>query len=162
MARIYSVLQRQSDKRWDMTVSSDEEGWAHAIGYCAGWRGDPDEAEKERQDNMFGEGFSERLQADWEAKRQHQAKFHRDGHATSEEAYACYQQYELDNMLRFWESRSEQKKCQICETWTTHRAELGDFHREFILCPEHATREHVVTVKDKEDAESKAKRNVTR
>lgn len=162
MARIYSVLQRQSDKRWDMTVSSDEEGWAHSIGYCAGWKGDPDAAEIERLNNMFGEGFAERLKAEIEPKRQFQSKFHRDGHATSEEAYACFRQYELDCELRFWESKSEQKKCQVCETWTAHRAELGDFHREFILCPEHATRDNVKDLRDKEDTERKERRNVTR
>lgn len=161
MARIYSVLQRQSDKRWDMTVSSDEEGWAHAIGYCAGWKGDPDEAERERLEKMFGEGFADRLAAELEPLRQHQAKFHRDGHATAEEAYACYKQYELDTKLRFWESKSEQKKCQICEAWTTHRAELGEFHREFFLCLEHATRENVVLVMEEQDKERKA-RNVAR
>lgn len=36
MARWYQVLQRQSDQRWDMTVSSEDEGWARAIGYCVG------------------------------------------------------------------------------------------------------------------------------
>jgi len=152
MARIYQALQRQSDKRWDMTVSSDEEGWAHAEGYCAGWRGDPDEAEKERLNKMFGEGFSDRLQADWDAKREFKDKFHTDGHATSAEAYDCYRQYELDCELRFWESKSEQRKCQVCETWTTHRAELGHgCSREFIVCPEHSTKDQIKTLMERKD-----------
>lgn len=162
MARYYQALQRQSDKRWDMTVSSDDEGWAHAIGYCAGWKGDPDEAEKERLNNMFGEGFSDRLAAEIEPKRQFIDKFHKDGHATSEEAHACYRQYELDCELRFYESKSEQRKCQVCEAWTTHRAELGDFYREFVLCESHATRENVKAVRDKEDKDRQERRNVTR
>jgi hypothetical protein len=162
MARIYQVLQRESDKRWDMTVSSDEEGWAHAIGYCAGWKGDPDQGETDRMTSLFGEGFVDRLKAELEPKRQFQANYHRDGHATREEAEACYERYELDCELRFWESKSEQKKCQICEAWTTNRAELGAFHREFILCSEHATRDNVKGLKDKEDADRKAKRDGSR
>lgn len=153
MARIYQVRQRQGNHRFDMTVSSDEEGWAHPIGYCAGWKGDPDEAEKARLEKLFGEGFAERLQAELEGKRQFKDKYHNEGHATAEEAYACYRQYELDNELRFWESKAEQKKCQVCEEWTTHRAELGHFHREFVLCLKHATREHVVLVMEEQDKE---------
>jgi len=34
MARIYMVRKRESDGCWDYTVSSDEEGWAHATGAC--------------------------------------------------------------------------------------------------------------------------------
>jgi hypothetical protein len=152
MARIYQVLQRQGNGRFDMTVSSDEEGWAHAIGYCTGWRGDPDEAECERLTKMFGEGFAERLQAEWKERLPFKDKFHTDGHATREEAAACYRQYELDCEIRFWDSKSEQKKCQVCEVWTTHRAELGEsLSRHFILCPEHATREQVATLMEKND-----------
>jgi hypothetical protein len=33
---ITQARQRESDRCWDMTESSDEEGWTHAIGYCAG------------------------------------------------------------------------------------------------------------------------------
>lgn len=163
MARIYQVLQRQSDKRWDMTVSSDEEGWAHPIGYCTGWRGDPDDAEKERLTKTFGEGFVEGLQREWDQKRSHKDKFHRDGHATAEEAEACWRAYRFDTELRFHESTSTQKVCQVCGVWTPKYAELGhEFPERFDLCDAHLTRECVEQVFNKKREERlERKRNVS-
>lgn len=146
MARIYHVLQRDSDKRWDMTVSSDEEGWVHPIGYCAGWFDWDDERHAQRH----GDEFVRRAKEDQQKLLPFKGGFHRDGHATSEEAEACWKKYELDVELEFRDSSSEQKKCQVCDAWTTRYAELGHaFHRRFVLCQKHATRDQVEILMEK-------------
>jgi hypothetical protein len=123
MARIYSPKQRQSDRRWNMTCGSDDEGWTHPIGYCAGWH-----VEDHR--------------------------FHTDGHATSAEASACWDAYVLDTELTFRSHPSAQHQCQVCDAWTQGVAHLGrEFLREFHLCPEHQTRDHVKALRDAERAE---------
>jgi hypothetical protein len=145
MARIYQVLQRGSDKRWDMTVSSDEEGWVHPVGYCAGWFDWDDEKYIQRH----GVDFVERAKEEQNRLLPFKGSYHRDGHATSEEAEACWKRFELDVELKFVDSSSEQKKCQICDVWTTRYAEVGQFHRRFVLCPEHATRDQVEILMEK-------------
>ncbi len=142
MARIYQALQRQSDQRFDMTVSSDEEGWTHAIGYCSGWPGD-----KPPDDNTI-----RKIWWSLAAWKKHidriepfHANYHRDGHETRAEAEACYTKYQLDNELRLdGHDESQQKKCVICSEWTQGRAALlGESFREFVLCDAHRTREHI-------------------
>lgn len=145
--------------RWDMTVGSDEERWVHPIGYCGGWRGDPDDAEKERLNAQFGPHFSEGLQREWEAKRPFKDKFHSDGHATSEEAAECWRQYRLDTELEFLESKTQQRKCQVCDAWTLKFALLGrEFSEEYVLCDEHCTRENVERLENARMEKHKARR----
>lgn len=134
MAQIYQALQRQSDRRWDMTCGSDEERWTHAIGYCAGWR----DCTEEEFRKIPG------LKAEVERLRFHREKFHRDGHASAAEAEACWLRYQLDIELRFFDAKDEQRKCAVCEVWTTGRAKLGHEMPTFWpLCPEHQLRHSV-------------------
>jgi hypothetical protein len=153
MARIYQPKQRHRDKRWDMTASSDEEGWTHPIGYCAGWH----EWTEERAKRI---GFSlEHCLRDQEPRLPHKAKFHEDGHATSEEASACWDGYVLDTELSFREEPEQKRKCQVCGEWTQTVAVLGhEFHHEFYLCTEHATREHVEARRNFERDDRRARR----
>ncbi len=141
MARIYSVRERL-DHRFDMTVSSDDEGWCHAIGYCSGWR-DLGSDEEVRKSYPWADQFMiAMLKRDHEKQEPFRAKYHDNGHATREEARACYREYEFDQELRFTEMRDEQRKCAICDQWTQGYAELGQFHR-FFLCGDHSNRQGV-------------------
>lgn len=134
MARIYQALRRGTDGRWDMTVGSDEERWTHAIGYCHGWR------EYSEDDFRKIPG----LKSEVERLRFHREKFHEDGHATAAEAEACWLRFQLDAELRFFEARDEQRKCEVCQVWTTGRAELGrEMPKYWTICPEHQTRHAV-------------------
>src|SRR5512134_1548152 len=88
MTTYRQALQRESDKRWDFTSSTGSTK-AHPIGYCAGWRDVPSPEVAADLDARLGAGFAERLAAEIEEKRQHQGKYHTDGHATAAEADAC-------------------------------------------------------------------------
>lgn len=148
MARIYRPLQKESTGRWDYTVSSDEEGWAHATGYCTGWR-DPDETDK-----ILAERYGATMKTDPETREKlykFKDKFHSGGHATAEEAAACHREYELDFELRFSEDKDVMKRCEVCEEFTTGRASLGQFGH-YAVCPKHRTREGVKEARDLEDA----------
>lgn len=140
MARIYQPLQRQSDKRWDMTVSSDEERWTHAEGFCAGtfekqW---PDWPEGETPERLRFWMSREYYLARREEHRPHAAHYHDDGHATAEEASACYERFGRLVERRDVVDENEQRKCQVCSAWTTHRVLIGhSIHQELVLCPAH-------------------------
>jgi hypothetical protein len=122
--------QRASDKRWDYTQMNDGRVWP--IGYCAGFREYTPEQRKAflMNDNWY---------AKYEANR---AKYHEDGHATSEEACECYKQHELDESLHFDVDSHSKQKCEVCEEWTEKRAMVGGY-RHFVLCEKHANREEV-------------------
>jgi hypothetical protein len=134
--------------RWDFTVSSDEEGWCHAAGYCVGWK-DPDETNEELR-KKFGDNYLIRPE-EADKMRQFQSKYHKDGHATSEEASACHDEYELDFELRFSENPDEMLKCVSCGDFTTGRCTLGAFGR-YVLCSSHQTREDAQKARDVERA----------
>jgi len=151
MARIHQPLQKQSNGRWDYTVSSDEEGWAHATGYCTGWR-DPDETDAYFAKQGMGEV---KVRPEVREKlHRFREKFHSDGHATAAEAEACYREYELDFELRFSEDKDVLKRCGVCEEFTTGRASLGQFGH-YAACPKHQTREDVQEIRTREDARLK-------
>ncbi len=142
MARIHSARQRDYDKRWDFAVSSDEEGWAHPDGYCAGWRS------PEETDALAAEkGWPLLSKEGAEAIRLNRDKFHSDGHATAEEAEACHREYVLDFELTRYEEKDVHRKCDSCGTFTPGRVALGQFER-FNLCPSHQSREDVKRVGD--------------
>jgi hypothetical protein len=115
------------DGRWDFCCGN------RPVGYCAGFPS---------TDNPHGIPFWDEHIAKCE---EHRAKFHEDGHATAEEAAACYLEHELDFRLREWESRDAQRKCRECGEWTTHVVQVGGYSI-FVLCPEHATREIIKRV----------------
>jgi hypothetical protein len=138
--RIHRPLQRQTDHRWDYTISSDEEGWTHADGYCAGWR--EWTLEDARKVSVSEFGVRELLERQ-EERRKFQHKYHRDGHSSADQAALCYRAYELDQKLEFFNFEQDtQRKCEVCTVWTMGYARLGDY-RTFPLCPEHQSRANV-------------------
>ncbi len=134
-----------------MACSSDEEGWAHPIGYCVGW--------KDLTDEEYAKFFPwanvaelHWLKTDYEKRRPFRDKYHNDGHTTREEAWACFLKYEFDQELRFYESTKEMRKCAVCGVWTPMQASLGEF-KHFYLCETHKNREGVQAALDKDDLE---------
>lgn len=122
--------QRTTDRRWDYTNTNDRR--THPIGYCAGWR-EYNEAERKRfcmNDKWYDEYTSNK------------DKYHEEGHATEEEAKACYKAYQLDTSLRVSKDSSSQQKCQVCQTWTQTRAVVGGYSY-FVVCDEHANRTEI-------------------
>lgn len=121
--------------RWDYTRRNDHRIWPK--GYCAGWR--------DLSPEVYGLGEdSVAFKRDQERMEKFRAKYHNDGHATKEEACACYREYLLDQELRLDKQMSGQKRiCQVegCNEWTQGMAEVG--HEPFILCDQHRTREEV-------------------
>lgn len=127
----YKARQRESDQRWDYTCQNDNRVWP--VGYCGRPMQEEDFAK-------LGIPMSEREKAHL-ATNGH--KYHTDGHATEAEACECYRQYLLDTQLTLdHEDPHQQRKCQVCEQWTTKFAIFGSTQL-FFLCDEHRTREHV-------------------
>ena len=155
MTTYHQALQRESDKRWDFTSSTGSSS-AYPIGYCAGWKEPPGPEEAAKLDARLGRGFSERLTKEIEAKREHQAKYHTDGHATAAEADACFRRYELDQELQFFtmpvEKAETLHRCQApeCKEFTAGLASLGQ-HRHFYLCDAHRNRDTVELLITKKD-----------
>lgn len=147
MTTYYQPLQRESDRRWDYT-SGTGSGGTCPIGYCAGWKEPPDGDECGRLDAQFGPGFALRLSADIEKRREHQAKYHTNGHEAAAEAGACYRQWELDNDLKLYakpiEEAKELHRCVAdgCGEFTAGLACLGQ-HRNWYLCDAHRNRDVV-------------------
>lgn len=134
MAQIYQARQRDTDRRWDYTLSSDEENWCHALGYCAGWHefqaGKPFPASECLRLNTKILPFKD--------------KYHTDGHATVAEAHACYREYILDQELHIFPERPSPDhlhRCQApeCERYTSGMITCGSFN-QWMLCDEHRTR----------------------
>ena len=117
--------QRQTDTRWDFTSMNDN--IVHPIGYCHAYH--------ELDGTLYP--ITEEQQTE---HRQHQTKYHTDGHATAAEAEQCYKQYLLDRHLKLAQTLiDEQRKCQICHTWTSQYATI-DNSCLYVLCPEHNNR----------------------
>lgn len=112
MTAYYQPLARKDDGRFDYTRGTGSSP-AYSIGYCAGGTGDGDPA-----------------------------KYHDDGHATAEEACACYRAWCLDARLRFGSEAGTQKPCKRCGAWTQGRGSFfgDDFVRPVPLCDQHQTR----------------------
>ena len=131
MVEIYQPLKRQKDNRWDYTHSNSRE--SYPLGYCAGYR------VYEVSDYLNPETVA-RLNAKYEPLKDN---FHNDGHATAEEAVACWHKYLLDTQLTFSErpDEKEQHRCAICNEWTQHAGWIHGEHQYFWrLCPAHQNR----------------------
>jgi hypothetical protein len=126
---------------WHYTNMNDGRIWPE--GYCAGipeWSVFPEPGD----DIELPLGFHS-----WDQWRQDRNrllpfrhKFHTHGHASKEEAYACFKEYCLDLRTRFIEdseAAQQQHRCQVCQAWTSGGAEVN--HQHFVLCKEHRTRE---------------------
>ena len=122
--------QRQSDKRWDYTCMNDRRIWP--IGYCHEWR---EYTPEERKTYCMNDGWYE----EYESRK---AKYHSTGHATPEEACACYKEYQLDTALRFGTQPNRKEQCLVCGEWTQQMAMVGGYET-YVLCEKHANREEV-------------------
>lgn len=135
----YQPLQRQSDKRWDYTSSSGSS--SYPIGYCGGWKEYTPE-ELADIDAKLGEGFSERLIKERDRNVAFKHKFHKDGHATSEEACACYKQYVFECEREQYIEKSIAHKCAECGVWMSNITQFGrSLGKRLYLCDEHMTEE---------------------
>lgn len=150
MARIYQPLQRQSDGRWNMTVSSDDERWTHAVGFCSGtfdqvWPPhNPSLPER-----VAAWGSVEAYEADREKHRVHAFAYHDNGHATAAEAAECYDRYCRTLHRRDFDEKDVQRPCAICGAWTQHRVMVGEV-RLFALCSKHLADKDVAAAVAKE------------
>jgi len=140
MTIFYQPLQRERDKRWDMTACSGSTP-THAIGYCAGWR----EYTREELEKTWGSDSAlvNQILRDQEERRKDKDKYHSDGHETAEDAQHCYDTYLLDTGLVFGRSETEQHKCEVCGAWGQNTAYVrGDCLTPLHwLCDEHANRQ---------------------
>lgn len=129
----YEALQRETDKRWDYTQRRDGRTWP--IGYCRGW----DESPREDLLEQYGEDRGEMIHRAQEERRPHQARYHENGHETSEEACECYKSYLLDQHVRLDGAQTvdTQHRCEVdgCDEWTQKLASVE--HRSFHLCDGH-------------------------
>src|SRR5438045_2364290 len=100
----YGPLQRK-DGRWDYTCTNG--AGTFPIGYCSAYR------ELTPDGGLFPKEMCDRENA---RILPFKDKYHGDGHATSEEAMACYRVHELDQHLVFDanESGDTKHKCGIC------------------------------------------------
>ena len=128
----YDARQRQTDKRWDYTCQNDGRVWP--VGYCAGYHEPKDDGivrwrEDERQRVIANKD-----------------KYHRDGHATDEEARECYRLYLLDNDVQEMTFAEAQHPCVApvgeskCNVWTQKALEIRH-GGHYPLCDEHRNRE---------------------
>lgn len=131
----YRPIQR-ADGKWDYACTNG--AGTFPLGYCHEYRQlTPDSG------GMFPPSICAKENARMEPFR---AKYHDGGHSTEEEAMNCHREHELDQMLNFSDGASceEQRKCGICNTWTTGSANVnGDSFRYWYLCDAHRTREFV-------------------
>lgn len=124
----YRVSERK-DGRFDFTCENDGRIWP--VGYCAPyrewWTGDnPVPASQHRIDEYKATAH----------------KHHAHGHATPQEAAACYREWQLDHKLNLGqESISEQRKCVVCGEWTNLSASVET--QIWWLCEKHHNREEI-------------------
>lgn len=126
----YSARRRQTDGRFDFTVTTD--GFTIPVGYCGAYR--PWTSEDQRRFPVPPEV----LKRSWA----HSHKHHTDGHATPEEAAACYREFLLDQRLRTGLKNDRPDTCKECGARTDLYAAV-DGDRFFILCEPHNDREVV-------------------
>lgn len=148
--RHYAARQRADSLRWCYTV--DYGGLIQATGYCAGdfdtlWPEPPEDAESLLPPTGFF-GWDEYRK--WREKySSYRDKFHGDGHATADEAQACYREYLLDHRVNYDLAgrATTQHSCQHlgCDGWT-HRAVLLDNTHFFWLCDEHRNRNEIAAL----------------
>ena len=127
----YAARQRTLDKRWDYTCQNKRTG-TYPVGYCHKTDWTP---EKRAECHMSD--------AEWQRIQSNQSKYHDDGHATEQEAQACYRSYLLDNHMRLDGMHSgTQRQCVVCGNWTQKFASVNhSFHWD--LCDIHRTEEKV-------------------
>lgn len=127
----YGPRQREKDKRWDYCCENDGIIWP--VGYCRAYKDladDPLVGDMMRKDEL-------------ELKRSLQHKHHTGGHASPEEAQACFREYQLDQNLRLSFTHPDtQFRCQVCGEWTQLYAQVGHL-TTYDLCAQHNNRAEV-------------------
>lgn len=132
----YAARKRQSNGLWDFTCMNDGSVWP--VGYCKAFR----EMAVEDASGFASKDDAARVVAEHNRKFSPlQANYHAGGHATQEEARACYRKYLLDTRARFSDkpNEEEQRRCAICKAWTQHSGSVDD--QIWPLCQEHQTRD---------------------
>jgi hypothetical protein len=127
---IYQPLQR-ADGRWDYTCTND--AGTFPIGYCTEniyalpW---------ERLPVILQYAYGDEIRWNQEqAKHLPRAEnYHTEGHATAEEAIACYRRHEVLELTRKYEDSHSQERCHVCSEWTQQRVEIGTFGH-YAICP---------------------------
>ena len=145
MAEWYEALAKKSTARFDMTRRTDDPpGGPHPVGYCAGWPGDWTSGDAEVDERAILTAYRSREAYEAFLRREEplRAKYHTDGHATAEEAFACHREFQLDHDLRFHEDPQAYRPCAECGTLTTARGGLQNCmaSRSVPLCPAHHDR----------------------
>ena len=136
----YKPLQRESDKRWDYTCSNRRTG-IHPIGYCRKWKAfEPSPYLTEEMCQRENQKLAPFI-----------SKFHSDGHATYEEACACYKEYLLDHRMERGLHPDEQRKCKVCGAWTQVTIQVN-YSGRYDLCEQHATLEEVAKLFNVEES----------
>lgn len=133
----YLPLQREKDGKptgvWDYCCQNDRTG-TYPVGYCAGWHElTLEEFEKRFPDQ--GEHFFK----DQEARRPFRASYHRGGHKSEAEAFACYRRYELDLHVRVTTTPDTYRPCMVCEELTNRLVTVHNSER-FHICAKHDDR----------------------
>lgn len=119
--------QRDDDKRWDYTSMND--GRVMPIGYCHAWR-DWTEADKKMGLHLLSSVRDHAV---------YKEKYHTDGHATYEEACACYKDYQLDKNTRYDAQTEPWEPCAVCGVRTTHAVTVEGWEKVH-LCDQHRSR----------------------
>lgn len=144
----YGPRERKSDGRFDYTCQNDDRVWP--VGYCVAPRvWTPDDFKYLWSGLEEQQREADKLNARYGPLA---ANFHANGHATKDEACACYRKYLLDTELRFVGPNPDvQKPCAAkkpdgspCGQWTQHEAEVSASN--WPLCEAHQTRAVVETL----------------
>ncbi|HEY3363928.1 MAG TPA: hypothetical protein VGK74_02595 [Symbiobacteriaceae bacterium] len=106
---------------------------AHPVGHCSPWETCP---ECKGQSWMRSDFTCEKCGNKGVVRKENPCP----GHATSAEAEEHFRQYQLDHARFDGQMRAnEQRKCEVCGTWTQGVAIVGDDSHD--LCDAHRNRE---------------------
>lgn len=138
----YDARQRKGDSKFDYTCMNDGHIWP--VGYCAGFPSPTANGDSH---------LAELLTKELERLAPLKDRFHTNGHATKEEACACYRRYLLDTRTRFFSEENTQRKCEAftdpshttkCGRWTQGVVYVEDWFA--CLCEQHRTAEVVASL----------------
>lgn len=126
----YAARQRGGNGRFDYTRMND--GVVVPVGYCLPYR--PFEYNQPWIVPQVAEQLNKQ-------EAQFVFKYHDDGHATAEEACACYLDYLLDHSLSLMLQGTDRRRCAVCgePTLLTARLDMSSWS----LCQQHNTRDNV-------------------
>jgi hypothetical protein len=141
-----------STGRWDYTCGNRRTG-TYSVGYCSGWQYDKwiERAKSPQPGTLVGD--VEGLEQERDQRLPSKDKYHTDGHATADEAIACFRQFKLDTSLDFLKPPATahpqslhacEEKSKTCRNYTANLATIaGSSFGSWYLCDEHLNRESV-------------------